>query len=81
MKHTTTTIDITGCAIIPLDEYERLKRNENTLNVESIKEVLRCMQKHECDTFQYQDTLIERVQGDKEVQRYIMDVTHLCGDL
>jgi hypothetical protein len=80
MKHTTTTIDITGCAIIPLDEYEQLKRDAASLNVNDIKGLLIEMRRGDTDTASYNDILIKRMPDDRKVYRYyryFVEVTDL----
>jgi hypothetical protein len=76
MKH-TTTIDITGCAIIPLDEYESLKIDAKTLDVHSIRLLLAKMRKSTSETASYKDILIKRIPDDDKVFRYFVEVTDL----
>ena len=77
MKHTTTTIDITGCAIIPLDEYEQLKRDAAALNINKVKALLVEMRKSDSVTAMYDDISIERVPNGKKGFRYFVEVTDL----
>lgn len=82
MKVINSTIDISGCVVIPLEDYEAMKAEiklNESLNIQTIKMMIKklMVSGSGAGSMKYNDHTLMRVDDGDRIYKYYIEVTDL----